>query len=127
MMMWVGDLNFRIGATADARLDNGVRRIDKCNLADYPADERSRTIHNACNDGASIYIENRYASGYNSTMRYPKIGICDFTITNSTMHQTHETTKAIKPDVIKKYIKTKSSDRGKVNSDHNPVKLTFNI
>ena len=60
-------------------------------------------------------------------MKYPKIGICDFTITNSTMHYAHCSTKVIPPEVIVKFTKLKKTDEGRVNSDHNPVKSTFDI
>ena len=93
MMIWAGDLQLRIGTTHDASCNHKTRRLDP--TADHLADDRSHTIHNACKDGAHIYIENGYSSGNNSTLKYPKIGMRDFTITNSTMHQYYIRTKLI--------------------------------
>jgi hypothetical protein len=46
-------------------------------------------------------------------MKYPKIGVRDFTITNSTMHHAHFSARVIQPDMIKKYIKLiKSQKKG---------------
>ena len=60
-------------------------------------------------------------------MKYPKIGIHDFTIKNSTMHHAHCSTEVISPEAVEKFAKLKKIDQGRVNSDHNLVKSEFDI
>ena len=43
------------------------------------------------------------------------------------MHNAHCSTRVIQPDMIRNFTKLNNTEKGKVNSDHNPVKSTFNI
>jgi hypothetical protein len=55
MLLWIGDINFRLGAVQDAHNKIVHRRTDF--EADHLSDSRSQAIQNACQDGAQLFIE----------------------------------------------------------------------